>query len=250
MRAPNGWRLRPTYPDVYYVVLDAYARGDVLQDLYSLDNSAFLQALTARGFYVASESRANYSQTAQSLASSLNSTYLDDLALSQGAESVNSAPLQEMVQHSLVRRSLEGLGYQTAAFETSYPRTELTDADRFLTPPYGELARSEAAAFGLPLEEFETLLLETTLLRPVVDAASRQQANARSLISFPYQKHRMQVEFSLASLADAGLADGPQFVFAHVVSPHPPFVFGRFGEEVIPSRPFSRQDVGCCDHEE
>lgn len=239
-----------TYPDIYYVILDAYASDEVLRDFYGLDNDHFRAALEARGFYVAADARANYSQTAQSLASSLNLTYLDELARTQSSDSVNRAPLHEMVQHSRVRQTLEGLGYQTIAFETSYPPTELRDADRFLEPPYRELAQTAGAGLHLPLEEFETLLLETTLLRPALDAADWQQANARGLISYLYQKHRFQVEFTLGSLAEAGQAEGPQFVFAHVVSPHPPFVFGALGEEVIPSRPFSRQDVGCCGHKE
>jgi hypothetical protein len=63
-------------PDVYYIILDGYARGDVLEELYSFDNSDFIAALQARGFYVAEASQANYPQTAFSLASSLNMAYI------------------------------------------------------------------------------------------------------------------------------------------------------------------------------
>src|SRR5688572_12591582 len=64
-------------PDVYYLVLDGYGRQDVLQDYYDFDNSPFLNSLSSKGFYVASESRSNYAHTFLSLASSLNMDYVD-----------------------------------------------------------------------------------------------------------------------------------------------------------------------------
>jgi len=36
--------------------------------------------------------------------------------------------------------------------------------------------------------------------------------------------------------------DGPLFVFAHIVVPHPPFVFGRHGEEIEPESRFTLRD--------
>jgi len=57
-------------PNIYYIILDGYARGDVLQEIYGYDNSEFLDHLATQGFYVADRSRANYCQTALSLASS------------------------------------------------------------------------------------------------------------------------------------------------------------------------------------
>ena len=42
-------------PDIYYIILDAYGREDVLRTIYELDNSNFLDALKAKGFYIAQE---------------------------------------------------------------------------------------------------------------------------------------------------------------------------------------------------
>jgi hypothetical protein len=57
-------------PDIYYIVLDAYGRQDVLADLYNLDNRPFLDYLEGKGFYVASESHSNYMQTVFSIPAS------------------------------------------------------------------------------------------------------------------------------------------------------------------------------------
>ena len=43
-------------PDVYYIVLDAYARGDILQSRYDYDNSDMLEWLERRGFFLALQS--------------------------------------------------------------------------------------------------------------------------------------------------------------------------------------------------
>ena len=66
-------------PDIYFIVLDGYARADVLSSLYNFDNSGFINFLTDKGFYVAKNSRSNYHRTQLSLASAINSEYLDYL---------------------------------------------------------------------------------------------------------------------------------------------------------------------------
>ena len=47
-------------PDVYYIILDAYARNDTMQRSYDFDNSEFLGQLENLGFYVAECSQSNY----------------------------------------------------------------------------------------------------------------------------------------------------------------------------------------------
>jgi len=50
-------------PDIYYIVLDAYARTDVLQQVYGIDNHAFLSNLQELGFQIVPCSRSNYNET-------------------------------------------------------------------------------------------------------------------------------------------------------------------------------------------
>ena len=50
-------RKQSTRPDIYYIILDAYGRADVLKDLYNYDNSQFVDWLNQKGFYVARESK-------------------------------------------------------------------------------------------------------------------------------------------------------------------------------------------------
>ena len=62
-------------PDVYFFVFDRYSRDDQLLRWLDFDNSDFIAALEARGYYVARKSRANYLQTILSLASTLSMNY-------------------------------------------------------------------------------------------------------------------------------------------------------------------------------
>ena len=59
-----------TRPNIYYIILDAYGRDDVLKKNYGYDNTELLTYLREKGFYVADKSYANYAQTALSLTSS------------------------------------------------------------------------------------------------------------------------------------------------------------------------------------
>jgi len=230
-------------PDVYYIILDGYGRSDVLADLYAIDNSEFLEFLEQRGFYVAADARSNYSKTILSLASALNMQYLDEIVETQGVHSADRQPLIEMIQDSLVAQSLRTAGYQTVGFETGYPPTELTDAGVYLSDPGGASSASPLEWAARGANEFEIMLLQTTALRPALDKISEGQSLARSLISQPYRDHRRRVLFTLEELPGVSELPGPQFVFVHILVPHPPFVFGRNGEEVVQTRPFRLMDI-------
>ena len=72
-------------PDVYWIILDRYGSGNVLDKYYDYDNSPFLDELRARGFYVAEHATANYLVTALSMDSSRSMDYLDFASLRERA---------------------------------------------------------------------------------------------------------------------------------------------------------------------
>ena len=122
-------------PDVYYFILDSYAREDLLKKAYGYDNSAFIEGLRERGFYVAQCSQANYIRTELSVGSSLNMSYLQDLDSAFSPDSIKRRTLWDSYKYSAVRYNFETLGYTTVAFATGFAWSELDDADVFYTPP-------------------------------------------------------------------------------------------------------------------
>jgi hypothetical protein len=213
-------------PDIYYIILDGYGRADVLQDLYAYDNRAFLTALEQRGFTVLGRSVSNYAQTSLSLASSLNMAYLSPEALGESVASDSQEQLASLIRNSQVRSRLKALGYVSVAFSTGYRRTEMESADVYLPAPIRTWT------------PFEALLLETSVLWPMVELAQHA-----GLVAYPgYQADRDQIQFLLTHLESRPVSEQPRFVFAHVVAPHPPFVFLADGDSTNPASPFRLQD--------
>jgi hypothetical protein len=195
-------------PDVYFLILDAYGRSDVLKEMCGFDNSAFLDGLERKGFVVARSSRSNYCQTALSLAATLNLRYLDDL---RGDPTDDRRPLRLMISDNPVFRSFRERGYRLVTFASGFDATESFDADLTLAP-------------STDLRTFHALMANQTPLWLLLgQRASRD----------PHRLHReraLKVFDELPSVAHP--SSGPTFTFAHVVSPHPPFVFGADGRDV------------------
>lgn len=197
-------------PDIYYIVLDAYGREDVLQNMFGYDNSSFVEALRQRGFYVAECSQANYAYTNFSLTSSLNYEYLDVLNVA-GSRVERTA----LLKHSALRGFLEENGYTTVAFPTGWAFTEWKDADLYLD-------------FDRPvstLDEFETLILNTTVFRAIADLKLVNTSDTTNK-----DIRRLRVLSLLDKIKELPRLDDNLFVFAHIVVPHRPYTFGPNGE--------------------
>ncbi len=207
-------------PDIYYLVLDGYARNDVLETVYGYDNSSFTESLKQKGFFVADKARANYSQTALSLASTLNMDYLDELLAGINRDSDNRRILRELIARSRVLAFLQEHGYKTVTFSAGYDLTEIESEYYYVLSPYG-------------MNEFQSVLLENTPLPLLWEIVFR---------GGPHDHHRKGILHALHKLPELAGLGGPKFVFAHVLAPHPPFVFGKHGEPLRPNRPFSLDD--------
>ncbi len=204
MPQPGSFRVADL-PDIYYIILDGYAREDVLADLYDYDNSSFIDFLRQEGFYVADSASSNYMQTALSISSSLNYEYLDFIPDQFGEKVQTRYPLVHLIDANRARAFLEANGYRTTAFETGYELTNLYDVDHFV---------KENGAHYLDALILNVLFRSEYI--PSVSEASRRDA-IRGIFK------------NLANIPSSG---SPNFVFAHVVSPHPPFLFGPNGESL------------------
>jgi len=212
------------YPNIYYIISDAYARGDVLEEFYQYDNSEFLKVLTQKGFFIANKSRSNYAQSILSLACSLNLIYLDDLAEQVGTDFGSRRPLTKIIRNNRVFHFLKQYGYVTIAFDASaWEPVQIKNADIFYTAP------------GLCLSAFDNALINTTpvpfLLRKLTGLL-RQQSITQ------YDFHRKKILYAFHKLGDICEQKGPIFVFVHILAPHQPFVFGEDGESVIPAKKY------------
>ncbi|HLO14462.1 MAG TPA: sulfatase-like hydrolase/transferase, partial [Anaerolineales bacterium] len=201
---------RADQPDIYYIILDAYGREDVLKNLLGYDNSGFLNSLRQRGFYVADCSQSNYAYTDFSVTSSLNYDYLDKLNVAH-----SRVDRIALLKHNAMRSFMEANGYQIVAFPTGWPFTEWTDADLYIDYKHPVTA----------LTEFETLLLNTTVIRAAYDYRLSNQTDDTHK-----DLRRLRVFSLLDNIKKLPEREGNLFVFAHLVVPHIPYTFGPNGE--------------------
>ena len=195
--------------DIYYIIFDTYGSNRTLKEYYNYDNSRFIEYLTEQGFYVAYDSRTNYPYTFLSLASSLNMKYLNYLTQELGENSTDRTPVIDMIKNNKVTRILKAMGYKYIHFGSWWEPTRVSK--------YAYINVN----YGIPLSEFFTKLFINTMIYPVI---TKYIQVSKELV------HRKRVLYKFERLAEIPKIEGPKFIFAHMVVPHRPFVFGKNGE--------------------
>lgn len=212
-------------PDVYFIVLDGYGREDILATIYQYDNTSFLDSLRSRDFYIVEDSYSNYIRTAQSVPATMNMGYLGQLS-DESDHSDTQSDVSFSIGNGQVINTFRDLGYEIVSFSTGFDKTSLQDADLYLTP------------FKVTPNNFEELLLRNTLPALFLEG---------TFIHFSYSAHRERILFTYEKLGELPYRDGPQFVLAHILAAHPPFVFGPDGSARKPARYYSLSDGGSYD---
>ena len=74
-------------PDIYYIIMDEYGSNQSIKEFFNYDNNDFVSYLKQKEFFVNEKSFANYPRTIQSVSSSLNMEYLDEITEHVGINS-------------------------------------------------------------------------------------------------------------------------------------------------------------------
>ena len=199
-------------PDIYYIIPDEYPSNYALKQFFGFDNIEFLTFLETNDFHVVNNSFSNYPSTIQSLTSSLNMEYLDTITKGVDADSKNYHLLNELLSDNLVMKKLSSQGYDVVNIGS-------------LWGPNGEFKNIKSN-----LCEFKEVNR---------DSLSRQLIE-KTIISYFYERYFEQLrrdqiictynEIELLSEEQ----NKPKFIFVHILSPHPPYIFGPNGEHTIP----------------
>ena len=189
--------------------MDAYGREDTLREIYGLDTSDFTGWLKSKGFYVAERSTSNYPFTSLAVPSPLQMDYIEGFIPADVRESSKDTRLMNtFANNTAVTRFLRKRGYRIVAFNSVYAITDLRkSADVYLKP-------------GWFHDEFSNALCDMTPIGTLW--RSRNWLVNR----------RRQLLFMFDTLKTVASRPGPKFVYAHIMAPHHPFVFGPNGEPV------------------
>ena len=206
-------------PDVYYIILDGFGREDALKAKLGFNDAFFTDGLRRLGFFVADRSRANYVQTELSLASSLNMEPLTTLLPNLSRETEDRSPFDRLIAENAVAKTFEARGYRFLTVTTGFPAIRFPAANSGYTPTGG-------------LSLLESAVLNLTPFGERSEFAGSQFIARRDWLRRAFD--------SLDALA--GDSGQPKFVFAHILAPHPPFVFDAKGAPVQYEKTFGYYD--------
>lgn len=205
-------------PDIYFIILDEYAAPSQMKSYFHYDMSPFVEYLRQNGFMV-TEMTTESTATATILDARLNmeARKRQDGDLSSGSlsdsllESVNLLNSDEEkriihIRNNKVIGYLKGLGYQYIHMGSWFAQTR-----------YNQLAYQNPNFFGFQFkDELSTIIASSSVLRLVL--INRYFLRSSVLGAFAYLEN-MPV-----------IPGKPKFIFAHIICPHTPYVFGANGE--------------------
>ena len=202
-----------TAPDIYVFLLDGYARSDALEQVFGVDDQPFLDGLRSRGLSVSTHARTNYPLTVQVVMSMFHMELLPDVPGIEPLLTGRAGQTDVGLSHALVQENplfdyLHAKDYEIQGIASGYAQLSLREADRFITSGN--------------INEFEIAVLRRTILGDLVNVA------APDFISSQYRDRINATWDTLGRLA-AERPGHPRFVFAHLPSPHPPWVFNADG---------------------
>jgi sulfatase-like protein len=207
-------RLRPDTKvgpkrDIYLIVLDEYANAEVTRRLFGFDNHVFLDSLRQLGFVLPAV-HSNYGHTFLSVPSMLNAGHIAGLSNELGRKSLDRTVTDYLVRHNRAVPFLKSQGYRYALFPTIGWEATKHDprADVEFQEPHGWDFARVLASSGL-----RVVLTKTSLLKFISTGSGRLG--------------RDHVTRILAGIAQVPKIPGPVFTFAHVMSPHDPYIFDR-----------------------
>lgn len=191
-------RAKTILPDIYYIVADSYTSSASLNKYWNFDNSAFIEGLKTRGFYVAEKSRAFATDTVYSMVSALN--MLNDRELLVCPEQI----VLELIKNNNVVKYLQHNSYEII-----------------------NLSPFELAGIPKKYNDFETVEGPFFYYQKLFKGSIFCQF----IISI-VQSNVYKVNFNILSTLEniAGTKeDVPKFIYAHLMMPHGPYCFDHNG---------------------
>jgi hypothetical protein len=164
-----------------------------------------------------------------SLGSSLNMDYIQSIQ-TDGTNIANRGDLIRILENNKVREVLAQNGYQLISFHNEYKAT-ISSAEIYYD--------DSQAGLAYPVTAFESILIDHTMARVLAHVPIFNKA----LIEMPYETHRRHILSAFETLQQVPALDGNYFVYAHIIAPHPPFVFDESGEAVVHDTPFTLNDA-------
>ncbi|MHB8136285.1 MAG: sulfatase-like hydrolase/transferase [Anaerolineaceae bacterium] len=228
--------------DIYYIVLDAYARQDVLENIIGYDNSKLLTSLKNRGFYVPECALSNYDITEATIGSVLNIDYLQSLGVSESDIGEDSANNAKLIWNNKVWEYFKQKGYYFVTTKGYSSFNDITNSDLYLN-----YSLDQGKNDDISQQRFINLYLNTTIFRVATEIMINNPEKVTHLpywLTYSFNENTElnylsswynQNNFVFSSLKKIPELQGNFLVYAHINSPHPPYVFRSDGSLNYPA---------------
>jgi hypothetical protein len=232
-------------PNVYYLLFDRYASAEVLKNTYSYNNSNFLNTLTEKGFVVRDNAFANYPFTTQSVSSTLSADYHAAVGkqFRDSAKGFQTAfPYRQTLDNSPVSQAFQKSGYQYNQVSSWWDFTRLNpSAD---TNP-SKSFRLRVFGKNFWLSDLQRDIVNKSILSPLL--LKGVTVGHTTLVQYQLDRNPTQNFYAeMQAITDIAKASAkqskPQFTFAHILSPHDPYIFDAQGNN--PTYDGNRTDDG------
>ncbi len=195
-------------PNVYVLLLDGYPRQDSLEEI-GFDNGPFVAQLADLGFDVHADARSRYPRTELAITSMLSRTAPPELHGLVVPPNMDYVAARRFVRRELLPAVPGPADLVSAGYRLVYSGPPL----RHVTPGGWHEDRTPSL-----LESFEVAILQRTLIGPLAADAVMDQ-------------HRAWVDRTLEAWTRNAGEQQAHFVFAHLLAPHAPYVYGLAGRD-------------------
>ncbi|HIO32730.1 MAG TPA: hypothetical protein EYN25_04090 [Candidatus Nitrosopelagicus sp.] len=190
-------------PNVYHIILDEYTDNEILLKKFNYDNKKFLEFLNKNGFYIPNKSFSTFGSTPGELELILNMDYPREIGwVSDSYQALNNNKVMSVFSDQ---------NYSIIETNSMMRWKNFSDVDTKLC--------------------YDTNFINSEFLDQVL---------RKSIIRYFLEQHhndtrRDTVRCTFNELSEiASQSSGPKYIFSHIYVPHPPFLFGPNGENVIP----------------
>jgi len=221
-------------PDVYILILDAYANQRVLEKFFDYDNQEFIDSLIEQGFFVPKKyTNSNYDLTDQSLPSILNMDFVDNFVPSGISKKYQEELLLKSMNNNIVMQNFRAMGYKNISLDSGWLGARVVDiADENLC----ETPSDFRIHYNLKKMSIWQSL-DIIIIHKLEQDPSLNIINKIDQIPIDHEK-RQKVFCSFSELPNINKRfEEPVFVFWHVLSPHPPWVFDSNGDPPLEVSP-------------
>ncbi len=189
-------------PNVYHIILDEYTDNEILMKKFNYDNEKFLKFLNKNGFYIPNKSFSTFETTNNELNLILNMDYPGKMGwVSDSYESINNNKVMSVFSDQ---------NYLIIETNSMMRWKDFSDVDT-------------------------KLCYDANIYSEFLDQVLR-----KSIIKYFLEQHhdntrRDVIRCTFNELNEiASQSSEPMYVFSHIYVPHPPFILGPNGENVIP----------------